>query len=76
MKTACLIFSSGSYLFVRPGPMRDGTFEQCAITKIVTEGSFEQVQVRKLNYLFFQGGFIYNKAGSVVEVATKLPAME
>ena len=76
MKTACLIFRSGSDLFVRPGPMRDGPLQQRAVTKVVRKSRFEQVEVRKLNPLFLQGGFICNEAGSIVEGATKLPAME
>jgi len=56
--------------------MRDGPLEQRAVTKIVRESGFQQVKVRKLNPLFLQGGFICNEAGSVVEVATKLPAVE
>ena len=71
MKAACFILSAGCYLFVRPGAMGDSTLQQRAVTKIVSEGPFEQVQVRQLNYLFLQNRYICSKAGSVVEVSDK-----
>jgi hypothetical protein len=66
MELTSLVFCSGSNLFVCPGAMRDGTFQQSAIFELVRENGFQEVEIRKCNPLFLQGRSNCNKAGSVV----------
>lgn len=70
MKSARLVFRTGRYLFMSPRTMRNRPLKKGAVTEVVRESCFEQIQVRKLNPLFLQCGFICNKAGSVVKRAT------
>ena len=56
--------------------MSDGAFEQSTILKLVSENGFEEVEIRKCDPLFLQGRSNCNKAGSIVELGDKLPAVE
>src|SRR6185503_5618919 len=53
-----LVLGSGRDLFVRPRAMRDCSFQQGTILKLVTENGFQAVEIRKINSLRFQGRLI------------------
>ena len=58
MKFARLLLVAGRNFLVRPRTMRDGTFQQGTIVKLVTENGFQAVEIRKINSLRFQGRLI------------------
>jgi hypothetical protein len=77
MEPARLIFRARRNLFVGPGAMRNGTFQQGTVLKLVTENRFQQVKVRKCDPLCLQDiclTVIKPEASS--KLATKLPAIE
>jgi hypothetical protein len=71
MEPARLIFRTRRDLFVCPGAMSKGTFQQGTVLKLVRENRFQQVKVRKCDPLCLQDMYDCNKAGSVVEVSDK-----
>ncbi len=71
MESARLIFRARRDLFMGPGAMRNRTFQQGTVLKLVAENRFQQVKVRKCDPLYLQDIFDCNKAGSVVEVSDK-----
>lgn len=58
MKLTRLILSARSNLLVGPGTMRDGSFQQRAILKFITENAFQEVEIRNFDSLFLQGRFL------------------
>jgi hypothetical protein len=61
MKLARLIFRSRRHLLVGPGSMRNSTLQQGSVLKLVRENGFQEIQIRKCNSLFLQGGLLVTK---------------
>jgi hypothetical protein len=71
-----LVFGSGGHLFVCPGAMGDGTFEQSAVFELVRKDVFEEVEIRKCNLLFLQGRSTIKSRKRRQTQATALPAVK
>ena len=51
-----LFFGSRRHLFVRPGTVRDRALKQRAVAEVVTQDSFQKVQIRNSFFDLLQGG--------------------
>ena len=74
MQFAGLEFVAGSYFLMSPRAVCDGSFEQRAIFKFVSENRFEEVQIGS-RFGIFQDALDYNKRRKLVEKCDALPAL-
>lgn len=75
MEFTSLPFVARRNFLVRPGAMRDRSFEQTTIFEVVRENRFEEVEVRS-RFGIFQNAVDYSKRRKLVEKLDVLPALE
>src|SRR5258705_7010015 len=73
VKLASLLLGTRRNLFVGPGTVSEGAFEQRAIIEVVSQNGFQEVKVSNRVFGILQNSPIITNAGSLLKNDNELP---